>query len=400
VTLVSSGAPAGARTGLWLVGARGSVATTTTVGLLALRAGLVDPIGCVTEHPPLADVALPGWRDLVIGGHDIVDIPLDKRAELLVEGGVLPYRLLPAVRDGLRGVEEELRPGYHPALHRGSQASAADRLIEDLRSFQARHDLARIVVVNVSSTEPPMPAQPEQADLDALKRALADPAAAVLQPSSLAAYAALQAGCCFVDFTPSPGARLPALVKLACQQGLPLAGSDGKTGETLVKSALAPMFAARALQVRSWAGTNLLGGGDGATLGDPVFASSKLGSKACGMTTLLGDDVVAPLHIDNVPDLGNWKTAWDHISFAGFLGARMTLQFIWSGYDSVLAAPLVLDLARLTAAAHAAGYRGALPALAFFFKDPMTAETPVPHGLAEQVRTLHRWATTLPQVNR
>jgi myo-inositol-1-phosphate synthase len=382
------------------MGARGSVATTATVGLLALRARLVEPVGCVTEHPPLTDVALPGWRDLVIGGHDIVDTPLDKRAELLAQGGVLPYWLLPAVRDGLRRVEGELRPGYHPASHRGAQASAAERLVEDLRSFRARHDLARVIVVNVASTEPPVPTLPEHADLDALGRALADPGAAVLPPSSLAAYAALRAGCCFVDFTPSSAARLPALVELAYQQGLALAGSDGKTGETLVKSALAPMFAARALQVRSWAGTNLLGGGDGTTLGDPAFASSKLESKARGVTALLGEGVVAPLHIDNVPDLGNWKTAWDHISFVGFLGVRMTLQFTWTGCDSALAAPLVLDLARLTAAAHAAGYRGVLSELAFFFKDPMTAGTPVPHGLAEQAMGLHRWVATLPQVKR
>lgn len=395
-----SGQPAGARTGLWLIGARGSVATTATVGLLGLRAGLVEPVGCVTEHPPLVDVDLPGWDELVVGGHDIVDTPLDKRAELLAEGGVLPPRLLAAVRGGLHAVEAELRPGYHPAAHRGPQAGAAHRLAEDMRSFRARHHLARMVVVNVSSTEPPVPAQPEHADLAALEAALADPEATVLPPSSLAAYAALQAGCGFVDFTPSAGARLPALIALAHQRGLPLAGSDGKTGETLVKSALAPMFAARALRVRSWAGTNLLGGGDGATLGDGAAASSKLGSKALGIAALLGEGVTAPLHIDNVPDLGDWKTAWDHVSFAGFLGVRMTLQFTWAGCDSALAAPLVLDLARLTATGHAAGQCGPLPALAFFFKDPMVAGVSVPHGLAEQVAALHRWAAALPQVTR
>lgn len=394
------GAAACARTGLWLVGARGSVATTATVGLLALRAGLVEPIGCVTEHPPLASVALPDWRGLVVGGHDITDTPLDKRAELLAAGGVLPHRLLSGVRDGLRAVEAELRPGYHPASHRGPQIQAARRLAEDLRCFQERHSLARVVVVNVSSTEPPVPAQPEHADLDALEVALGDPGAAVLPPSALAAYAALQAGCSFVDFTPSVGTRFPALVQLAQQRRLPLAGSDGKTGETLVKSALAPMFADRALRVRSWAGINLLGGGDGATLGDPEAAASKLASKARGVCALLGDGVIAPLHIDNVPDLGDWKTAWDHISFTGFLGARMTLQFTWTGCDSALAAPLVLDLARLTAAGQAAGYGGALPALAFFFKDPMTDGEPVPHGLAEQAAALHRWAAALPQVAR
>jgi myo-inositol-1-phosphate synthase len=396
MSLGRAAAPAAARTGLWLIGARGSVATTATVGLLGLQAGLVEPIGCVTEHHPLTGVALPGWRDLVLGGHDLVDTPLDKRADGLAQNGVLPHRLLPAVHEALRAVDAEVRTGYHPAAHRGPQAAAAERLAEDLRSFRARHDLARVIVVNVASTEPPVPPQPEHDDLDALERTLADPAAAVLPPSSLAAYAALTAGCPFVDFTPSTGARLPALVDLAERAGVPLAGRDGKTGETLVKSALAPMFAARALRVRSWAGTNLLGGGDGATLEDPASAASKLASKARAVHGLLGPEVVAPLHIDNVPDLGDWKTAWDHVSFVGFLGVRMTLQFTWTGCDSALAAPLILDLARLTAAAHAAGERGPLPALAFFFKDPMSSGRPVPHALAEQARELHRWAATLP----
>ncbi len=395
-----SGAPACARTGLWLVGARGSVATTVTVGLLALQAGLVEPVGCVTEYPPLAGVALPGWRDLVVGGHDVVGTPLDKRAELLAEGGVLPYRLLSGVRDGLRAVEAELRAGYHPASHRGPQIQAVRRLVGDLRCFRERHGLARVVVVNVSSTESRVPGQPEHADLGALEVALEDPGVAVLPPSALAAYAALWAGCGFVDFTPSVGARFPALVQLARRWGVPLAGSDGKTGETLVKSALAPMFAERALRVRSWAGINLLGGGDGATLGDAGAAASKLVSKACGIGALLGEGVTVPLHIDNVPDLGEWKTAWDHISFTGFLGVRMSLQFTWSGCDSALAAPLVLDLARLTAAAQAAGCGGPLPALGFFFKDPMTDGAPVAHGLAEQTAVLHRWAAALPQVAR
>ena len=142
---------------------------------------------------------------------------------------------------------------------------------------------------------------------------------------------------------------------LAVANGLPYAGSDGKTGETLLRTVLAPMFTARALRVRSWAGTNLLGGGDGANLADPEQARGKLESKARGLAALLGEGVTAPLHIDNVPDLGEQKTAWDHVSFEGFLGARMSLQLTWTGLDSALAAPLILDLARLTSAAHAAG---------------------------------------------
>lgn len=380
-------------TGLWLVGARGSVSTTAVTGLLALRAGLAAPTGCVTETEPFTGVDLPSWENLVVGGHDVVGTPLDKRAEQLAESGLIPQRVLAATTTALRTVDAEIRDGYHPATHTGPQAEAAARLTADIVDFRERHGLARVVVVNVSSTEPPVPHVAEHDTLAGLERALADPARTVLPPSSLAAYAALRAGCPFVDFTPSPGVRLPALHELAVADGLPYAGSDGKTGETLLRTVLAPMFTARALRVRSWAGTNLLGGGDGANLADPAQAKGKLESKARGLAALLGEGVTAPLHIDNVPDLGEQKTAWDHVSFEGFLGARMSLQLTWTGLDSALAAPLVLDLARLTAAAHAAGAKGPLGALAFFFKDPVGSTE---HRFAEQTTTLTQWAATLP----
>jgi myo-inositol-1-phosphate synthase len=381
-----------AGTGLWLVGARGSVATTAVVGLLALRARLVEPVGCVTERPEFAGVPLPAWEDIVVGGHDVVHTPLEKRAEQLADAGLIPHRVLAATATGLRAVDARIRDGYHPATHTGAQADAVARLVSDITTFRATHGLDRVIVVNVSSTEPPVPAIPEHSSLDLLEKALADPARTVLPPSSLMAYAALRAGCPFVDFTPSPGVRLPVLHDLAVSLGLPYAGSDGKTGETLLRTVLAPMFTARALRVRSWAGTNLLGGGDGANLADPVQAAGKLESKARGLASLLGEGVTAPLHIDNVPDLGEQKTAWDHVSFEGFLGARMTLQFTWTGLDSSLAAPLVLDLTRLTAAAHAAGQSGPLASLAFFFKDPVATDE---HRFAQQTDMLTEWAQAL-----
>lgn len=380
------------KTGIWLIGGRGSIAVTAISGLLGLRAGLLPPTGCVTELPGMAGVPLPGWDELVPGGHDISTTPLPKRAEELVRGGVLPHHLLAPLREGLHAADADIRPGYHPATEQGSQAAAAGRLAADIAAFRERHGLARVVVINVASTEPPVPPDPAHHSLAALEEALASPDRAVLPPSSLAAYAALRAGCPFVDFTPSPGITLPALGELARQQGLPYAGRDGKTGQTLLRSALAPLFTDRALRVRSWAGTNLLGGGDGATLADPEHAGSKLESKSRGLAELLGDEVTAPLHIDHVPDLGEQKTAWDHISFEGFLGARMTLQLTWTGWDSSLAAPLVLDLARLVSAAHAAGRSGALEALAFFFKDPLGSSE---HRLAEQNRALYRWIREL-----
>ena len=379
-------------TGLWLVGARGSVATTAVVGLLALRAKLVEPVGCVTERPEFADVPLPAWDEIVVGGHDIVHTPLEKRAEQLAEAGLIPHRVLSATATGLKAVDARIRDGYHPATHTGAQSDAVARLVGDITTFRATHGLDRVVVVNVSSTEPPVPAVPEHSSLELLEAALSDPSRAVLPPSSLMAYAALRAGCAFVDFTPSPGIRLPVLHDLAMSLGLPYAGSDGKTGETLLRTVLAPMFTARALRVRSWAGTNLLGGGDGANLGDPDQARGKLESKARGLAALLGEGVNAPLHIDNVPDLGEQKTAWDHVSFEGFLGARMSLQFTWTGLDSSLAAPLILDLTRLVSAAHAAGQSGPLPSLAFFFKDPVATDE---HRFAQQTDMLTTWAQAL-----
>ncbi|MFF8763882.1 inositol-3-phosphate synthase [Nocardiopsis dassonvillei] len=374
------------RVGVWLIGARGSVATTAVLGALAVRSGASGRTGCVTERPEFAPARLPGIGDLVFGGHDVSEIRLCKNAERLARAGVLPAHLPPAFADELDRAEHRLRRGLHTATA-GVGRRDVDRLEADLREFAEREALERVVVVDLSSTEPRPEPHAEHTDADALEAAL-DAGTARIPASSAYAYAALRAGCAFVEFTPNTGPRLPALARLTERSGVPWAGCDGKTGETLVKSALAPMFAARALHVRSWSSLNLLGGGDGATLADPANAESKLASKARGLEHMLGHGPDGPLHIDYVPDLGDAKVAWDHVSFEGFLGARMTLQFTWSGYDSALAAPLVLDLARLTAHAHRRGRVGPLPELAFFFKDPVGTRE---HGLAEQWRALTSW---------
>lgn len=368
------------RTGVWLVGARGSVATTSIVGGLALRAGLTAPTGCVTELPALRGPALPAFTDLVFGGHDLATTPLTKRAETLADAGVLPGRLAATLAADLTAVEEELRP----APTGGSQAERAATVVADLTAFRQRHRLERVVVVNVSATEAAALPHPGHADPAALRAALAGPDE-VLPPSSLYAYAAVEAGCPYVDFTPSTGLRLPALAELAVARDLPYAGHDGKTGETLVKSVLAPMFAMRHLAVRSWSGVNLLGGGDGATLADPAANAAKVESKQRVLGETLGYLPQGQTRIEYVEELGDFKTAWDLITFAGFLGTGMRMEFTWHGCDSALAAPLVLDLARLTAAAHAAGRVGPLSELAFFFKDPLDSPT---HSLSEQWQRL------------
>jgi myo-inositol-1-phosphate synthase len=375
------------RVGVWLVGGRGSVATTAMTGAAAVSAGLAPPTGLVTAHAPFSEAGLTELGDLVFGGHDVVETPLAVRAARLVDGGVLPAGLPVALAPALAAAEAELRPGITGREAREDPSGAVTRLLTDLRAFRTRHQLARVVVINVSSTESPVEPHPAheapQALLDAIDRGLG-----ILPPSSLYALAAIEAGCAFVDFTPSVGARLPALEQLAEAYEVPLAGSDGKTGETLIKSVLAPAFAARALHVRSWAGTNLLGGGDGEVLSDPERVRSKLASKGRLLEEILGYPVESPIRIENVRDMGEWKTAWDHIAFEGFLGVRMKLQFTWEGCDSALAAPLLLDLARLMALALERGESGTLAELGFFFKDPAGSRE---HSLHRQYDLLQRW---------
>jgi myo-inositol-1-phosphate synthase len=367
--------------GVWLIGARGSVATTAVAGAAALRAGLAAPVGCVADLPDFAGAGLPALSELVFGGHDVVQTPLSKRAEQLAHAGVLPPDLPALVAADLAAADDEIRCGAR-------QSTDVDRLAADLADFADRHGLTRVVVINVASTEPPVAPHPAHGSLAALESALrhGDP---VLPASSLYAYAALRAGCGYVDFTPSTGAALPALDELAREMRVPYAGRDGKTGETLLRSVLAPMFAQRALRVLAWSGTNLLGGGDGATLADPDTAASKNRSKQRVLPDALGYPVDGEVHIDYVASLGEHKTAWDHVLFEGFLGARMTLQLTWQGCDSALAAPLILDLARFMALALSTGRAGPVRELGFFFKDPIGASPP---GLAAQYAALREWA--------
>ncbi|MFB7114288.1 inositol-3-phosphate synthase [Streptomyces sp. NPDC056190] len=354
------------RTGVWLIGARGSVATTAITGCAAVAAGLHPAAGLVTETEPFAASGLPALSSLVFGGHDTVDCPLPKRAESLAAGGVLPHGLPSAVRGELTAADGEIRPGGPLPGDTRSEDVLIDALAGDIRDFTRSHNLARTVVVNVASTEPA-------------------PEGTALPASSLYAAAALRAGCPYVNFTPSTGLHHPALAAEAEAAALPYAGRDGKTGQTLLRSVLGPMFAQRALHVLAWSGTNLLGGGDGAALADPAAAAAKNSGKERVLADTLGTVPQGEVHIDDVPALGDWKTAWDHIAFGGFLGSRMTLQTTWQGCDSALAAPLVLDLARLLARAHERGLTGPRPELGFYFKDP---DPGAPAALGEQYAAL------------
>ncbi|MFE9258753.1 inositol-3-phosphate synthase [Streptomyces sp. NPDC006879] len=366
----------GARTGVWFIGARGSVATTAVAGCAAVAAGLRPATAMVTETPHFADRGLPPLSSLVFGGHDTVAWPLPKRAEELAAQGVLPHGLPNAVREELAAADAEIRIGGPiPVDSRDDQELIAD-FAADLVDFTRRNGLARTVVINVASTEP-LPAE------DAHR----------LPASSLYAAAALRARCPYANFTPSTGLHHPALFPLTDSACVPYTGRDGKTGQTLLRSVLAPMFHERALTVRAWSGSNLLGGGDGAALADAGAAAAKNAGKERVLVDTLGTRPEGQVHIDEVPALGDWKTAWDHIAFDGFLGTRMVLQTIWQGCDSALAAPLVLDLARLLARADESGLTGPIPELGFFFKDPDGGSC----ALAEQYAALLCFANRLGQ---
>lgn len=375
------------RTGIWFVGARGSVATTAAIGLAALVEGRIRPVGLTTAAPDFDDVALPAFADLVVGGHDVDETPLLERARRLAAGGMIAPATVEAVAARLDAIDGEIRPV--PREARGSQRREIGLRADDIRSFRERRGLRRVVVIDVASTEPLPADRPEFHDRAALDAALDEAGQDLLPSSTLSALAALEAGSPYACFTPSISLGIPALQDAAAEAGVPVAGQDGKTGETLLRTVLAPMFASRGMRVLSWAGANLLGGGDGATLADPAAVQSKLVSKNRGLHDLLGHDVVTPLHIDNVPDLGDVKTAWDHVHAEGFLDTRITLQTTWTAYDSTLAAPLVIDLARLLSLADEAGLVGPVPELGYFFKDPWGSDV---HAFARQADELVSWA--------
>jgi myo-inositol-1-phosphate synthase len=386
--------------GLWFVGARGAIATTVTYGLAALASGRVEPIGLVSELADFREHGLAPLASFVVGGWEVRAGTLAEAALELVANNILPAALAASGADHARAVDARIVPGVStradlnalPAVRERSAATGRAQvraLAADLEAFRAKNGLARVVVVNVASTEAALPLPPAAASLAAFERALDD--GSELPPSTLYAYAALSAGCAHVNFTPSAGATWPALREFARARRLPITGDDGKTGETLVKTALAPMFAHRNLRVLAWQGYNMLGNRDGAVLADPLHKAAKVKNKDAALRTILGNSPSLHSHvaIDYVPSLHDWKTALDYVHFEGFLGARMSLQFTWTGSDSALAAPLVIDLARFADLALRDGVAGELAHLACFFKSPLTGGS---HDFHVQSAALLEWA--------
>ena len=347
------------RIGIWIIGARGGVSVTALVGLSALRNGQIPETGLVSCLPEFAHLPLAAWDQFVVGGHEIRSTSLFAEAERLHrESRVIEAAVLEGSREFLSQVESNIRPGViwnvgstirqlaaGDVPDDSSARAAIDRVQRDLQVFQDRQRLDKVVVVNLASTEalvesahwPTTWSQAEQ------MLALAD---CPLPASSLYAIGALELGMPYINFTPSMGATPPGIDELARKKNICHAGRDGKTGETLLKSVLAPMFAARNLEVMSWVGHNIFGNLDGKVLSDPENKAAKVKSKDQLLQQILGYPPQTLVTIEHIGSMADWKTAWDHVHFRGFLQTPMTFQLTWQGCDSLLAAPLVLDLVR------------------------------------------------------
>ncbi len=398
------------RVGLWLIGACGGVGTTAALGLAALGRGVSDSISLVTALPLFGPLHLDEPAQFVVGGHEIRRSGFRQTVrELQRRSNIFEPAVADACQEDLERWESNLRPGIllnsDPAIARladrndlaqnETARSANERIQNDLRDFRDRNKLEQVVVINVSSTEAPFETSDIHESLERLTPAL-EHRQPPLPPSSLYAWAALDLGLPYINFTPSLGASLPALVELAQQRRTVLGGKDGKTGETLMKSVLAPMFAARNWQLLSWVGHNIFGNRDGQVLDDPANKASKIRTKDQVISSIVGYKPQTLVSIEYIDSLDDWKTAWNHIHFKGFLGTKMTLQFIWQGCDSILAGPLVLDLARLALFSQRRGEVGVLRHLACFFKNPMDVQE---HDFFKQFAMLERYVEELTAEN-
>ena len=397
------------KTGLWIIGAWGGVATTAVVGLLNLQKKLVKPIGLTTELPEFSNVdKMPGWDRFVPAGYEIRNCSFGEAADDLINQRALETQAVAPVRGDLAVLDERILPGFlansGEVVEKMADRFRSEKLTPretisaiqtDLKAFAAKNQLEHIIVVNLMSTEPvceyfknPSEHQTEWENWDAFRALIDSSVESPVPASTLYAVAALEAGFDFVNFTPSLGATPPALEQLAKTTGTRFFGNDGKTGETLMKSVLAPMFAHRNLNVMSWVGHNIFGNRDGIVLDDPRNKATKVSSKNHLLEQILGYAPQTLVSIEYIQSLGDWKTAWDHIHFQGFLGTPMTLQFTWQGCDSLLAAPLVLDLVRLTELARERNFIGRMDFLACFFKSPIRVEE---QSFVRQFEKLEQW---------
>ncbi len=408
-------APAQGKLGVLLVGL-GAVSTTTIAGVFAIRKGLAPAIGSLTQmgtirlgkrtegrSPKIKDfVDLATLDDIVFGGWDIFEEDCYAAART---AGVLEPALLEKIRPEMEAIkpmpavfdQRYVKRLSGPNVKKGrNKKDLAEQLIADIRQFKAAHHCTRLVMVWCGSTEVFMKEGPVHQSLAAFEQGLEQSDDAI--PSSMIyAYAALSEGIPFANAAPNLTADVPAMLELAARTQAPLAGNDMKTGQTLIKTVIAPGLKARLLGVRGWYSTNILGNRDGEVLDDPESFKTKEESKKSALDYIfqphlypeLYKDLSHVVRINYYPPRGDNKEGWDNIDLVGWLGYPMQLKINFLCRDSILAAPIVLDSALFLDLAKRAGMSGIQEWLSFYFKAPMHAKEVYPeHDLFIQLMKL------------
>ena len=387
----------GRRVGVLVVGLGGAVATTAAAGIEMLRAGSNDMAGL-----PLAGVGASGivtYRNLHFAGWDLHGENLENAVR---EHRVLDGEQAGMVAPALRGMTPWPAVGSVDfcknvdganKVAAGSHREAVARIRDDIRRYRETSGIENLVVVNLASVERwPDKAAGALHTPEGFEKGLdsSDPA---ISPAMLYAYASITEGVPYGNFTPSLAADIPALTTLAERRNVPVAGKDGKTGQTFIKTVLAPAFRSRSLYVEGWFSTNILGNRDGLALDNPDSLKSKLNTKGSVLDDILGYPVE-----DHIVDIryykprGDNKEAWDNIDLVGFLGQKMQIKVNFLCRDSILAAPLVIEIARVLDLARQRGAGGIQEQLGLFFKAPMTpAGKREEHSFPVQERALLDW---------
>jgi myo-inositol-1-phosphate synthase len=378
----------------------GAVATTMVAGVEAVRRGLGTPIGSITQlntirlgqrtenrTPLIKDfISLASLDDLVFGSWD--PIP-DNGYESVVNAGVLESKHVEPIRDFLKSIkpmEAVFDRAYVRRLDGTNVKKGKDKfelaqmVREDIRNFAKTHGCARMVMIWCGSTEIFLRPGAVHETIETFEAAMRanDPEIA---PSMIYAYAAIMEGIPYANGAPNLSADFPALEKLAEERGVPIAGKDFKTGQTLMKTILAPGFKARMLAVDGWFSANILGNRDGAVLDDPDSFKTKEESKLGVLEHILQPKLYPDLYghlyhkvrIEYYPPRGDNKEGWDNIDISGWLGYPMQIKVNFLCRDSILAAPIVLDLALFLDLAGRSGMNGIQEWLSFYFKSPQTA---------------------------
>lgn len=383
--------------GVALIGMSGAVATTAIAGIEMLKAGSNGLDGL-----PLADCDAAGianYRDIVFFGWDLDGDDLGAAA---LRHGVIGEAELSNGASSLKS----MRPspavgsidfcanidGVHKIAAK-SHRDAINIISEDLERFRKSEGVDRIVVINLASTERlPNFNGSSFTSLSAFEHGL-DNDDPEISPAMLYAYAAIATDTPYANFTPSVAADIAPLTEMANQRNVAIGGKDGKTGQTFLKTVIAPALKARSLHVDGWFSTNILGNSDGKALDDPQSLASKIGTKTKVLDEMLGYPVEDHIvHIHYYRPRGDDKEAWDNIDISGFLGQRMQLKLNFLCKDSILAAPLVIEIARVLDLARKRGEGGVQEQLGVFFKAPQTANGHnAVHAFVQQQQVLDSW---------